>query len=191
MILSVMMLGGVLISIGVIAGVLVTYQIRQANDVEDSAKAFFAADTGIEWQTYDIYVASVPPPELANGASFIASSSLSNGNVVIRVQGFSGDAVRALDSGFIAPLSIQNFTATPPTVLEGGSTNLSWNSVNASNCILFENGAIIGEVPLVSAGYAVFPPGAAPGSALYELTCSETSGASVTSSITVPITFPA
>lgn len=52
MILSVLMLGGLLLSATAIAGFLTRYQIRQISDVENSAKAFFAADAGQEWVTY-------------------------------------------------------------------------------------------------------------------------------------------
>ena len=72
MVLSVVMLGGVLMSASAIAGLLMVYQIRQANDAVNSAKAIFAADTGIEW---GIYMFSRPTstelaPTLSNGASF-------------------------------------------------------------------------------------------------------------------------
>ncbi|MFA6407641.1 MAG: hypothetical protein WCV80_02975 [Candidatus Paceibacterota bacterium] len=188
MILSVMMLGGVLISIGVIAGILVLYQIRQVNDVENSAKAFFAADAGVEWMTYGIYVASTTSPVFTNDASFISTSTIANGNVFIKVQGFAGDAVRALDSEFVAPLSIEYFRASPATVAVGGTTDLSWNSINASHCALIENGITIDpDISLSSTGKEVSPPGVIGDSVLYTLTCSEVSGASVTSDITVTI----
>ncbi len=48
MILSVMMLGGILLSGAAIAGLLMLYQIKASNDVVASAKAVFAADTGLE-----------------------------------------------------------------------------------------------------------------------------------------------
>ncbi len=48
MILSVMMLGGILLSGAAIAGLLMLYQIKASNDVVASGKAVFAADTGIE-----------------------------------------------------------------------------------------------------------------------------------------------
>ncbi len=57
MLLSVLMLGGLLLSATGIAGILVTYQIREANDAENSARAFFAADAGLDWETYCFFSA--------------------------------------------------------------------------------------------------------------------------------------
>lgn len=48
MLLSVVILGGALLSAASVAGLLLIYQIRNANDAVSSAKALFAADTGIE-----------------------------------------------------------------------------------------------------------------------------------------------
>lgn len=48
MIITIVMMGGILLSATAIAGLLLVYQIRQANDSENSAKAFFASDTGLE-----------------------------------------------------------------------------------------------------------------------------------------------
>lgn len=55
MLMSVIMMGGVLISASAIAGLLMVYQIRQAVDAASSAKAFFAADAGIEGSTFCIF----------------------------------------------------------------------------------------------------------------------------------------
>lgn len=53
MILTVMTLGSTMLGITAIAGLLLIYQIRQSADLSNSAKAIFAADTGIEWVLYD------------------------------------------------------------------------------------------------------------------------------------------
>ena len=50
--MSVMMLGGILLSATAIAGLLMKYQIRQTNDAANSAKALFAADAGLESESY-------------------------------------------------------------------------------------------------------------------------------------------
>jgi hypothetical protein len=52
MILTVLMLGGTLLGATTIAGLLMLFQVRQAADIASSAKAFFAADSGIEWAWY-------------------------------------------------------------------------------------------------------------------------------------------
>ncbi len=54
MILSVVMLGGILLSAASIAGLLMVYQIRASNDAVNSAKAVFAADAGVEAATWCI-----------------------------------------------------------------------------------------------------------------------------------------
>ena len=48
MIITIVMMGGILLSATAIAGLLLVYQIRQSNDSVSSAKAFFASDTGLE-----------------------------------------------------------------------------------------------------------------------------------------------
>lgn len=52
MILSVVILGGILLSASAIAGLLMIYQIRASNNVIASAKALFAADSGLEIATW-------------------------------------------------------------------------------------------------------------------------------------------
>lgn len=54
-ILATLALGGAILGATTIAGLLMIYQIRQTIDVEDSAKAIFAADTGIEWGQMQFY----------------------------------------------------------------------------------------------------------------------------------------
>jgi hypothetical protein len=53
MVLTVLSLGGTLLGVTAIAGLLMLFQIRQATDLGNSAKAIFAADTGIEWALFD------------------------------------------------------------------------------------------------------------------------------------------
>ncbi len=52
MIISIMILGGIMLSASVIGGVLVLHQIRQVQDAASSAKAVFAADTGLEYASW-------------------------------------------------------------------------------------------------------------------------------------------
>jgi hypothetical protein len=49
MILTVLALGGTILGAATVASLLVVYQIRQSTDLANSARAIFAADTGIEW----------------------------------------------------------------------------------------------------------------------------------------------
>ena len=105
MVLSVMMLGGILLGVSTFAGLLMVYQVRQANDALNSVKAIFAADAGIEWRIYTIYKATstlIEPPVFSNGASVTSSVDYvrtdTGIDVVIRSKGFSGKVVRALET---------------------------------------------------------------------------------------------
>ena len=105
MVLSVLMLGGVLLGVSALSGLLMVYQIRQANDAVNSAKALFAADAAMEWQTYNIYKASTTPAEPPNfndsGVTATATILFQPGEpseIIIRSQGFSGKVVRALEA---------------------------------------------------------------------------------------------
>ncbi len=60
MIISVVMLGGILLSAAAIAGLLMIYQIRASNDAVNSAKAVFAADAGIEAVTWCTFKPDCP-----------------------------------------------------------------------------------------------------------------------------------
>ncbi|KKU91687.1 MAG: hypothetical protein UY23_C0001G0293 [Candidatus Jorgensenbacteria bacterium GW2011_GWA1_48_11] len=116
MVISVLTLGGILLSAAGIAGLLTTYQIRAANDAVNSAKAFFAADAGIEAASYCLlkildctdpenYVAdnlslSDAPQVFASVTSVQTSNSLdifSNGYAA------AGKVVRTLQASFYQP----------------------------------------------------------------------------------------
>jgi len=111
MLMSVIMLGGILLTSGVIGGLLVVQQIRQSTDTVNSAKAIFAADAGLEWMTYCLVI-TIPdcgeyldtfgntPITFSNGASASSSYSIGGGATYINSQGFSGKAMRALETAF-------------------------------------------------------------------------------------------
>ncbi len=61
MILASLALGGALLGISALAGLLMTYQIRQTTDLENSTKAIMAADSGVEWGLYQYFHPSNPP----------------------------------------------------------------------------------------------------------------------------------
>ncbi len=195
MILSITMLGGVLIGISVIAGLLVIYQIRQVNDVENSARAFFAADAGLEWETYRIYVASTTAPTLSNGASFIPTSTIAGENIYIRAQGFSGDAVRALDSEFIAPVGITLFDTVDGNtqIVVGNDAALKWDSINAVYCTLTSDSFIppTRVVNPSNSNYSISLFNAVVGdSRTYELVCTEGTNNTAPSFVTITIVEP-
>ncbi len=111
MILSVMILGGVLLSAGAIAGLLTVYQIRASNDAVSSAKAVFAADTGIEVASWCLFKdcspyssSDLPPVDFDDsGVSFEANSEITETDVTIISKGFAADnqIVRILEVVFI------------------------------------------------------------------------------------------
>ena len=68
------MLNGVLISASAVAGLLITYQIRQANDSVESTKAFFAADAGIEDALYCYYMLSSGTAGSCAGTNYLINS---------------------------------------------------------------------------------------------------------------------
>jgi hypothetical protein len=78
MLLTVLVLGSTVLGATTIAGLLMLYQVRQATDLGNSAKAIFAADAGIEQAFYNLFkcsgedAASTCPAEapiFTNGAS--------------------------------------------------------------------------------------------------------------------------
>lgn len=111
--ISVLLIGGALITSAAIAGLVTIYQIRQANDVAASTKAIFAADAGIEWQSYCYKTsnANVGCPQnenefkevpftFSNGATSSVAYKVINEEIIMRSIGGYGDAVRALETVF-------------------------------------------------------------------------------------------
>lgn len=98
-----------MIGAAAIGSLLLIYQIRTVNDAVNSAKAIFAADTGIELVTWCAFKGCNPndaddPPSLVfedNSVSFKTSYKATGSTQTIGSQGFSGNAVRILKSVFI------------------------------------------------------------------------------------------
>ena len=117
-ILTVVMLGGLMLSATAIAGLLMFYQLRQANDAASSGQAVFAADAGLEASLYCYFYTVVPNPTLANptvcnrsssaflnGASYSSSLTFTfNGSQITGFNedssGFSGQTERAVQNMF-------------------------------------------------------------------------------------------
>ncbi len=95
MILAVMVLGGVIMGATTIAGMMTTYQIRQATDAANSQKAIFAADAGIECGMYTYFRDGncAANYTLTNGASY--QMTLSSSSLTVLSRGFSLNARRA------------------------------------------------------------------------------------------------
>jgi hypothetical protein len=67
MILATLALGGALLGATTIAGLLMLYQIRGTTDSENSAKAIFTADSGVEWALYSFYCSQSDPAKCTAG----------------------------------------------------------------------------------------------------------------------------
>ena len=107
MIMVIIMIGGILLSATAITGILMVYQIRQANDAGSSAQAFFAADAALEWQLANVYKNYTDPLVLENGTTATSNFEIitdpldSNISVIdFTSQGFSGNTVRSLETVF-------------------------------------------------------------------------------------------
>ena len=98
MILTALTLGGVILTATTIAGLLTVYQLRQANDLANSAKAIFAADTGIEWGLYQFFEPTGPQPQptMTNGATFTTKCYDSLGNQLIDCTDVNTADIRSL-----------------------------------------------------------------------------------------------
>jgi len=59
MLIAIVTLGGAILGATTLAGLLMLYQIRSTTDTENSAKAIFAADSGVNWALYSYF----NPPE--------------------------------------------------------------------------------------------------------------------------------
>lgn len=116
MILTVLALGGTILGATAIAGLLMLHQIRQTTDLANSAKAIFAADSGIEWALFNVLctdehrVCPIDSPQFQNGASAAVTCEDSAGDPVdncndpdvvnVRSVGSSGTASRAFQASF-------------------------------------------------------------------------------------------
>lgn len=119
MILTILALGGTLLGATTVAGLLTLYQIRNSTDLANSAKAIFAADSGIEWGLYNFSCANggsqdpCPAPEegdsgFENGST-VKVTCLGKGSVLdctsseansIKSVGSSGGSSRAFEASF-------------------------------------------------------------------------------------------
>jgi hypothetical protein len=108
MILTIVSLGGTILGAVTIAGLLLTYQIRQASDLAGSARAIFAADAGIEWSIYRYFKQdpSMARPQFLNGAQVTIACSNALGATIdcmdddvafMRSRGNSGNVSRSFE----------------------------------------------------------------------------------------------
>lgn len=55
MLMTIMVLGGTILGAITIGGMILVFQLRQTGDLQNSARAVFAADAAIEWGLYQKY----------------------------------------------------------------------------------------------------------------------------------------
>ena len=122
MIITILVLGGAILSATTIAGLLMLYQIRQTTDIANSGKAIYAADAGIEWSLYNWFctisgkgVCDIGKPIFTNKADFQLTTICTTFSgetltpcrptddpyaVTFRSVGTSGNSTRALGLSF-------------------------------------------------------------------------------------------
>ena len=114
MLLTVLAISGTLLGATTIAGLLMVYQLRQSVDAGISARAIFAADSGLEWGLYKFFypTSTIPVPEFINktqsgdGVTVTCYSDAQGANpvgcedqglVLIRAVGKFGEVSRAFE----------------------------------------------------------------------------------------------
>ncbi len=121
--MTVIMIGGMLFMATTVAGLLMFYQIQSSTSFEESTKAFYAADAGLEAAIYYYFYdfagdgcypnpCNVPPsalPDFSNGTEITRAEILipppSSGNpVTITARGESGRTARLLQITFSSSL---------------------------------------------------------------------------------------
>lgn len=103
MLIAVLSLGGAILGATAIAGLLMTYEIRSTTDIVSSAKAIFAADSGVEWALYSAFKPPSPAaPTFANGAAVVVTCSDASGAVLAACDGSAGVPDTAIAKGTAA-----------------------------------------------------------------------------------------
>ena len=93
MLTAVLSISGAILGATTVAGFLMLYQLRASTDSENSAKAIFAADSGVEWTLFDYYCGTdgrcpnntypssdYPTSSFSNSVSFQVTCLDINGN---------------------------------------------------------------------------------------------------------------
>jgi Tfp pilus assembly protein PilV len=118
MIIATLTLGGAILGVTALAGLLTLYNIRGATDSENSAKAIFAADAGVNWSLYSHFDGATPLPTFVDSA-------------VVAVTCYKADGVTAVDCA--------NASATQAT--SEGTAN------NSSRAFVLDVGSATSTVP--------------------------------------------
>lgn len=99
LLLSVLLVSAVLAAaIGVTTSLIVLLQI--SGRVQESVTAFYAADTGLEWQLYQVRVGATSAPVLLNGATFNTAYTPGSPLNVIKSVGTFKNTSRGIEARF-------------------------------------------------------------------------------------------
>ena len=80
---------------------IVVIQFKLSSDINNSTIAIYAADSGVEWQLYQIRNgASVPTPVMSNGATISTTVTGSSPNFTIKSLGAYKEVKRQLEVNF-------------------------------------------------------------------------------------------
>jgi hypothetical protein len=125
MLLTTLVMSGTILAATTVAGLLMVYQIRQSGNAEQSTKAIYAADAGLEFQLYRVFTKDCQheTPVLTNGASISSRTVLQDGatadapqDVIINSSGQASKTYRS----FI--VSLGAYTDTLPCTDEASSS---------------------------------------------------------------------
>jgi hypothetical protein len=110
MLTAVLTISGAILGATTVAGFLMVYQLRASTDSENSAKAVFAADSGVEWSLFDYYcgvgtisqrcpvlTGEQPSSSFSNGAKAVVTCSDANDNQTLCSD--ASDTVSAVSLG--------------------------------------------------------------------------------------------
>ena len=100
LLLTVVILSAVIL-IAVLIVNIVIVQLKLAKDIGDSQAAIYAADSGVEWQLYQIRKgASVSVPIMSNGATIETTVTGASPNFTIKSLGSYGTVKRQFEINF-------------------------------------------------------------------------------------------
>jgi len=100
LLLTVVIISIVLLIAALIANIVIT-QLKLAGDINDSVAAIYAADSGVEWQLYQIRNGvSVTAPAMSNGATLSVTLTGAYPNFTIKSLGSYRTVSRQFEVNF-------------------------------------------------------------------------------------------
>ena len=100
LLITVVIISAVMLITSLIANIVIV-QLKLASDINNSVSAIYAADSGMEWQLYQIRSgASVPAPAMSNGATISTIVTGSAPNFTIKSLGSFRTTKRQFEVSF-------------------------------------------------------------------------------------------